>query len=194
MRRLVNKKLGNRKVLMEEFKVYTHSSHKLCQVLSAVMAKRRFFYVVLLQLFMVLPVAAQSGAFGIGVMLGSPTGISAKKWLSRRTAFDAGAAWFLEDDPLLHLHADYLFHRSDLDGLVEGRSYAYYGIGGRIKLENEDPLFGVRIPFGVTYLFPDAPFDAFFELVPVFDLIPRTQIDLNASIGVRFYFKSFAVR
>lgn len=141
-----------------------------------------------------MPAAAQTGAFGIGVMLGSPTGISAKKWLSRRTAIDGGAAWSLGKNPGLHLHADYLVHRSDLEGLVDGRSYAYYGIGGRIKLENEDPLLGVRIPLGVTYLFPDAPFDAFFEVVPVFDVMPRTRFDLNLSIGMRFYFDSLSVR
>lgn len=155
---------------------------------------RCFFCVVLLCSVLPMPAAAQTGAFGIGVMLGSPTGISAKKWLSRRTAIDGGAAWSLGKNPGLHLHADYLVHRSDLEGLVDGRSYAYYGIGGRVKLENEDPLLGVRIPLGVTYLFPDAPFDAFFEVVPVFDVMPRTRFDLNLSVGMRFYFNSLSVR
>ncbi len=155
---------------------------------------RCFFCVVLLNAVLWMPASAQTGAFGIGVMLGSPTGISAKKWFSRRTALDGGAAWSLGKNPGLHLHADYLVHRWDLEGLVDGRAYAYYGIGGRVKLENEDPLLGVRIPFGVTYLFPDAPFDAFFEVVPVFDVMPGTRFDLNLSIGMRFYFDSLSVR
>lgn len=147
-------------------------------------------------IFTLLPIEtrAQQGAFGIGFMLGSPTGFSAKKWLSRHTAIDGGAAWSVGRNPGLHLHADYLIHRSDLEGLQEGRSYAYYGIGGRLKLDNDNPLLGVRIPFGVTYLFPDAPFDVFFEVVPVFDVLPRTRFDLNASLGGRFYFDRGRVR
>lgn len=166
----------------------------LCQLVKNAMRAPYFLYVICLLFAMPAACAAQSGAFGLGLIFGNPTGLSAKKWLSRHTAFDVGAAWSLGKNPGLHLHADYLFHRSDLEGLVEGRSYAYYGIGGRVKLENEDPLMGVRIPFGVTYLFPDAPFDAFFEVVPVFDLIPRTRFDLNLGIGGRFYFNTPSAR
>ena len=134
------------------------------------------------------------GAFGAGGMIGNPAGFSIKYWLSRRRAVAAGAAWTLENEPALHIHADYVLHRSDLEGLEDGRSYAYYGLGGRIKLENEDPRVGARIPLGATYLFPGGRFDAFFEVAPVFDVLPTTQLGLNLSLGGRFYFSSLGVR
>ena len=137
--------------------------------------------------------AQRHDAFGIGLMIGSPAGISLKKWNSNTTAIDGGAAWSLGRDPGVHLHADYLFHRSDLEGLRENRSFAYYGFGARMKLENPDTRLGVRIPMGVLYHFPDAPLDTFFEIVPVFDVVPDTRLVLNISIGMRFYFQSLNV-
>ena len=134
--------------------------------------------------------AQRRDAFGIGLMIGSPAGLSIKKWTSSRTAIDGGAAWSLGRNPGIQLHADYLYHRSDLEGLRENRSFAYYGIGGRVKLEDPDTRLGVRIPMGVLYHFPDAPLDSFFEVVPVFDVIPETRLVLNISIGMRFYFQS----
>ena len=132
-------------------------------------------------------------AFGVGLMIGSPAGLSFKKWNSRMTAVDGGAAWSLGRDPGVHLHADYLFHRSDLEGLRENRSFAYYGIGARVKLEDPDTRIGARIPLGVAYHFPDAPLDTFFEVVPVFDVVPETRLVFNVSIGMRFFFQSLNV-
>ena len=131
--------------------------------------------------------AQQRDALGIGLMIGSPAGFSFKKWTAHTRAIDGGAAWAIGKNPGVHLHADYLYHRSDLEGLQENRSYAYYGLGARLKLEEEDARLGVRIVTGVTYLFPDAPLDAFFDVVPVFDVVPETRLVLNISIGVRFY-------
>ena len=36
---------------------------------------------------------SQSSGFGIGVIIGEPTGISLKHWMSQTTALDAGVAW-----------------------------------------------------------------------------------------------------
>jgi len=43
-------------------------------------------------------------------------------------------------------------------------------------------------PLGVTYTRPKASLDAFFEVVPMLDIAPETAFDLNAAIGVRFFF------
>ena len=135
-------------------------------------------------------VAQRNGAFGVGAMIGGPSGLSVKKWTSSSSAIDGGAAWSIGKDPGVQVHADYLLHRSDFEGLIENRSFAYYGVGGRVKWGEEDSRIGVRVPFGVAYHFPDAPLDAFMEVVPVFDILPETQLVLNLSIGMRFYFQS----
>ena len=131
--------------------------------------------------------AQRAGALGVGLMIGGPAGLSVKQWVSNTRAYDIGAAWAIGKEPGVQLHGDFLLHRSDLEGLREDRSYAYYGIGARLKWEEEDARVGFRIPMGVTYLFPDAPLDAFFEVVPVFDVLPGSRLGLNLSIGMRFY-------
>jgi hypothetical protein len=37
-------------------------------------------------------------------------------------------------------------------------------------------------------LFSGTPLDIFFELVPILDLVPDTDVELNASVGLRYWF------
>ena len=49
---------------------------------------------------------AQVEGLGIGIIVGEPTGICGKLWLSGRTAIDGAAAWSFNKNGNLHLHAD----------------------------------------------------------------------------------------
>ncbi len=131
--------------------------------------------------------AAAQGNFGLGIILGEPTGVSAKLWITDRTAIDAAAAWSFSDEAALHLHADYLFHNFDLISVEKGKLPVHFGIGARVKFE-DDSKIGVRIPVGLTYIFDGAPMDIFFEVVPILDLAPDTDFSANAAIGVRYFF------
>lgn len=138
-------------------------------------------------LMLVKDTVAQNRPFGLGVILGSPTGISFKYWLRQDNAWAGGLAWSLDSNESLHIHAEYVWHRFDV--IEEPRTALYYGVGGLIVQANE-PRLGVRVPFGITHLIRDDPIDFFFELVPVFDLVPETRFDLEGGIGVRYYFGS----
>lgn len=144
---------------------------------------------------------AQNDTLGVGVILAEPTGLSAKLWLSEAEAIDAAVAWSFSDYSSFQFHMDYLFHRFDVFRDVDrtvGRPSLYFGLGGRLKLgedrgrgrepDDEDDKLGVRVPAGVTYVFAQAPFDVFAEIVPILDLAPDTEVDLNAAVGGRFYF------
>jgi hypothetical protein len=133
--------------------------------------------------------AAGSHNFGLGIILGEPTGISGKLWISGRSAVDGAVAWSTDTNASMHLHADYLVHSFSLIKVDKGRLPFYYGIGGRIKFyDHHDDFIGVRVPFGLAYIFETAPVDIFFELVPILDLAPDTDFDFNAAIGVRYFF------
>lgn len=133
-----------------------------------------------------LNVFAQDRGFGIGVILGEPTGLSVKSWITSKTAVDAAVAWALHD-PSLHIHADFLVHKFDLVTISEGQLPFYLGLGARVKLADET-MFGARIPIGIDYLFEEAPLDIFFEIVPILNLVPSTAFDLNLAIGIRYFF------
>jgi Protein of unknown function (DUF3996) len=138
--------------------------------------------------------ARTQGNFGLGVIAGEPTGLSLKYWLDDERAIDGAVAWSFAENNSLQLHTDYLIHNYDLFNLHE--LPVYYGLGARFKFKDsdgsgrnrDDAIFGIRIPLGITYLFDEAPLDLFFEIVPVLDLTPDSRLDLNAAVGLRFYF------
>lgn len=133
--------------------------------------------------------SAQDKNFGAGIVLGEPTGLSGKYWISEDNAFDAALAYsFLEDNKSFSFHADYLYH---LYGVID-RYYKmplYYGFGVRFRVrENKDNSFGVRGVMGLLVYLKEAPVDVFFEAAPVFRLLPDTNIDFDIAIGARYFF------
>jgi hypothetical protein len=148
-----------------------------------------FTFIIIL---VMLPISAFAQAnvdetrnFGLGLMLGEPTGVSVKSWLGQKSAFDIGAAWSLSGrNEALHMHADYLYHRwfEDRENLA-----FYYGLGGRI-IFSDNAMAGIRIPFGLTYVFDSVPFDLFVEAVPILDLSPDVEFAGNGAVGIRYYF------
>lgn len=146
---------------------------------------KKFFLFLITGCF-TLNVFAQDNGLGIGVILGEPTGLSAKNWITDKTAVDAAVAWALHE-PSFHIHADFLVHAFDLVTISEGRLPFYFGLGARVKLADQTK-FGARIPVGMDYLFDDAPLDIFFEVVPILNLIPSTAFDLNVALGIRYFF------
>jgi len=145
------------------------------------------------------PSSAQDRGWGLGLIVGEPTGITAKNWISDGRAFDAAVAWSFSGYDSFQIHADYLFHNSTWQEStdIEGRLPLHYGIGARIKLGRDidgargarsDSRIGIRIPGGMAYYIPDAPIEVFVEIVPLLDIVPATHFDLNAAIGARYFF------
>ena len=127
--------------------------------------------------------------FGLGLMAGEPSGLSAKLWSSEKTAFDFGLAWSSKNDATMAIHADYVWHRFDKIDVDQGALPFYYGIGVRFRGNDvADDFIGVRFPLGLDYLFANSAFDVFIEVAPVLDLTPDTDIDINAALGGRFFF------
>ena len=150
------------------------------------MLKSKLFAIFLL-LFYVSAANAQSNGIGLGLIVGEPTGISGKIWTGSSTAFDGGLAWSFIDENAFQIHADYLFHNFRLISVSEGKLPFYYGIGARLKTANDVQL-GVRVPLGLNYIFQYVPVDIFIEVVPILDLIPKTDFQINAALGARYYF------
>lgn len=132
---------------------------------------------------------AQDRGFGLGVIVGEPSGISGKSWLSPKTALAGALAWSLETEEALHFHLDHVFHDFDSMPLEQGMLAFYYGFGGRVKFSRESTV-SIRIPIGLNYLFENAPVDVFLEVVPMLDLIPGTEFNMNGGIGIRYFFKT----
>ena len=133
--------------------------------------------------------AAERKPFGIGVIAGQPTGITLKYMLNDTHGIDFGAGWRTSENNQYHVYGDYLYHLNDLITVPKGQLPLYVGLGARwLVRDDKDDKFGLRLPLGVEYLFANAPLGAFAEVVPVLNLSPDTDFDLEGGIGIRFFF------
>jgi hypothetical protein len=150
---------------------------------------------VILTVALVATVAsAQMSGTGIGVIVGDPTGLSLKSWLSPKSAITVGAAWSFRHDGSLLLWADYTLHSFNITGSSSPRSLAfYYGIGGKVGFvdrndNDNETVIGARVPLGLMLPIGDSPVAVFLEVVPTVDLSPDTDFGVNGGIGVHFFF------
>ncbi len=121
---------------------------------------------------------------GVGVMVGDPTGITAKYRFDATNAMDLGIG--LDD---FSIHADYLWHDWNLfPQSPQTRLAAYYGFGAGLEDRKHDSILMARALGGVSLFFTSQPFELFAELVPVLKLTGDSGLDLDAAIGVRYYF------
>ena len=134
---------------------------------------------------LLLPSFCSAGnKYELGIIVGEPTGISAKQDLGGNKALAAAAGWSFSGKNSFSLHADYLWFRNDVFKVEKGRLPLYYGVGARVKLQDRS-LAVARFPVGLQYFFSGGRFTCFVEIAPILDLLPDTDFDLNAAVGFR---------
>ena len=146
---------------------------------------KKYILITILAVFS-LGIPAQDSGLGAGIIVGEPTGLSAKSWLSSHDAIDAGVAWSISHG-WFHIHADYLRHVFELIPVEMGQLPLYFGLGARLGFGN-DVIIGARVPVGLDYIFDGTPLDVFIEIVPGLAIIPDTKFDMGGGIGVRYWF------
>lgn len=157
--------------------------------------------IIVLGFFLVVQESvAQDRNFGLGVILGEPTGISAKLWTSQVNALDFGLGWSVGGDRIgryggsydggsrVHLHIDYVWHSFNVIPAAE-RVHLYYGVGGRLNNgAGYNSSLAIRGVLGLTWFPSETPIDMFLELVPSLQLMTPTGMGLDAGIGARYFF------
>lgn len=135
-------------------------------------------------------VKAQDKGFGVGIMIGQPTGFSGKYWLNQVNALDFGLGFsFAKDDNRIHIHADYLWHSNTSIESTEKFSF-YYGPGIKLRSgKNDDAQLGIRGVVGIEWMAATAPIDVFLEVAPVFNFVPGTGFKVDAAFGARYFFQ-----
>jgi hypothetical protein len=151
------------------------------------MQKLRIWGVLLLVFFGIGSGVAQVDGFGVGILVGEPTGITGKYWLDRTNALDGAIAWSFIDEGSFYIHANYVHHHFEVIDLSSGEMPIYYGGGLKLKV-GDDAVFGFHVPLGIAYHFEEAPLDVFIEIRPGLNLTPKTEFDMSGGIGVRYYF------
>lgn len=155
-----------------------------------------FFTMILMTLLLGvsnLSIAQERGkGFGLGIIIGEPTGVSAQKWLDNSSALAAAAAWSFAGRSSLNFHVDYQMYNFNLVQADKGEFSFYWGFGGRIVIQEKnngtDVIVGARIPVGLNYHIEGAPVAVFGEIVPKLNLIPETRFDVGGGLGIRYFF------
>ncbi len=139
--------------------------------------------------------------FGLGIILGSPTGFTGKGVFTRNSAIAANIGWSFIENYHLHITTDYQFlfpsvirwqdditrETKEIKGLAP-----FLGIGGRLRFkettQNTTELnVGLRLGGGIEWTI--ARFGVFLEIYPVVNIFPATDFDLEGGLGIRFYFR-----
>ena len=152
-------------------------------------------YAVLLMMLLLAQISTAAEAKrSVGLILGAPTGLSAKWWVKPSMAWDAAVGWDISGDGFFYLHADYLLHNRDMirkmdleAAVTEGDLLFYYGLGVRVEA-GDDSRLGGRLPLGLEYFFADVPLEGFIEIGPLLDLLPKTAFRLQGGVGIRYLF------
>lgn len=143
---------------------------------------------------------AKSKQFGLGFILGEPTGLSFRWFFHEQQGIDALAAWSWGYDhhARMFFHVDYLFRFYDLIPIPAGDTALYVGPGMRIgaydhhRWDDNDPdwrfLVGFRVPGGILYQVKSFPLEVLFEIAFVMDIIPEIWPGFNIGLGLRFCF------
>ena len=141
----------------------------------------RVVFILVLVALATGPISAQTS---VGIILGEPTGLSAKQWLGEGASLDLAVAWSFIDTGSFYVHIDYQQHFDDLD-IDEGDLLWFVGGGAKLSVGQRLNL-GFRIPLGLVYQFTDAPLEVFIEAAPGMDLFPAVQFNGGGGVGIRF--------
>jgi len=136
--------------------------------------------------------------FGLGLALGSPSGLSAEYYLNQKNALQATLGLGFVGGNHLNVTVDYLFHHN-LMGQGAFKLDAYIGLGGFFyswfdddegEGNDDKEAFGIgaRVPLGLDMIFTKLPIDIYLEVAPGFALVGRTGFGVSGALGFRYFF------
>lgn len=136
--------------------------------------------------------AAHAQDFGLGVILGDPSGLSGKMRMDGNHSLDGALAYSSGKHAGMQFHADYLWDRARSWGTTQGPLDMYYGLGGRLISYNDDNKsqisIGPRGSLGLSFNINNPNLELFGELAMILEVTPSISADLDAGVGARIRF------
>lgn len=145
---------------------------------------------------------ADESKFGVGFIVGDPTAVSVKWFRTEERAIDAALS-IVHNDYVI-VWGDTLYHYPAALGKQKliARISPYFGFGAiaAIASKSDHPkgnffdkrkdkaAVGVRIPFGVEWIWDKVPLGIGVELVPGIIVAPATMGALQGGLSLRYYF------
>ncbi len=163
-------------------------------------------YILLIAMFFTIGgIKAHAGPpmgrdFGLGIMVGEPTGFTGKLWMRDNTAlaFTLGSSYLGK----VRIGMDYLWHFDAFNSNVV-KLYAGPGVAVGIGASNgwwytdkgkpyyrttDETGFGARALFGMNIIPRNTPIEFFGEVGVMIGLLPENFTNTEFALGARFYF------
>ncbi len=157
------------------------------------------------------PAAAGYGSesgFGLGLVLGEPTGISMKLFLGAGHAIQGTAAFELVHRDRFLFIVNYLWHPSTIVSTSAFDLGWHVGVGGFVGIwfddyrcdrwsadprrcedwDDDGAGFGAHFPVGLDMMFRGAPIELFLEAAPGLWIFPGTDFSIFGGFGARYFF------
>ena len=134
---------------------------------------------------------------GFGMYMGTPTGLFALNLSLRigRSTQQLYLNWNTRSGNV-RLVMDQLWSFYNFPSDENLRFPLYWGVRGWLLLnelnndfgyEGVSQTFGVGLPLGIAMYYDKAAIDLYFELTPVFTILPRSDFGMQAGVGFRMY-------
>ncbi len=133
---------------------------------------------------------------GVGVLLGEPVSLSVAYRPDERQSIQLVQGWSF-GQKRMHTGIDYLYTSTEIpaDETLGLRYPVYVGVGLRARLFGSSTVaaqergnFGFRFPVGVGVEPDNLPMEVYFEMAPVWVLMPTSHGGFDGAIGARLYF------
>lgn len=139
-----------------------------------------------------------NGAFGAGLQIGCPTGITVKLRLSTANSFQATGGFGCAED--FYVTGDYVLEMGNFFTDPHNLQLSWYlGVGGRYALDyhgyrrngvdRTDVDLGPRVPIGMEFHFNQIKaLEVYLEIAPGIDFVDDPGVTVDAGLGARIFF------
>jgi hypothetical protein len=168
------------------------------------MSQSKFITLVLFSC-LVLPGFASAKTWGLGAVIGAPTGFSANYFLSESRTVHTTLAYDLSGDDNLQLASHYQWRKNNIN-LETLRFGWFYGVGARFALRDNDHHdhkhhnyydhddhdgdieLGPSGTIGLFHEFTSAPLEIFLKGNLTVNIIEDTDVDIDGMLGLHYNF------
>lgn len=139
---------------------------------------------------------SRAPTYGLGIILGDPTGFTFKARFTREHAIQLHVGFGIGgryDRSTASFVFDYAYHFADAIPPIEraGWLVPYLGVGAKLGVRessSDSVRVGIRVPGGLSFFTRGAPVEIFAEIAIGMHVVPGTSALIDGGLGARWHF------
>lgn len=156
------------------------------------MKKSKFsFHLLIVSLFLLAPKITLAKTWGLGAVVGAPTGLSVNYFYSEYRTLHSTLAYNFSGQDSLQLASHYTWRRNTY--IDETQLGWFYGVGARLGIIDEDDRhddddieLGPSATLGIFHEFQDTPLEIFLKGNLTVNVIEDTDVEGDLMLGLHY--------